>query len=123
MARNDYVTPAQSAVGAVIALVVAAFIGTILWKGFWFLDQAGTNDQYKVDRGSTSYQSSVVSQERDYVKAYDIDAKALATNQDPAFQSATSAQQSDTKSQFCTQYAVLNPAPQDLVLAHSRICP
>ena len=122
MARNDRAPSTDIRVGAALCIFIAAVIAMILWKGFWWVDKHGTDNQYQIDRSSTQYQQGIVSRERDAIKAYDIDAKSLASNPDPAFQEATSAQQADVKSTFCSEYSTLTIVPADIGNAHARIC-
>jgi len=96
-----------------VALTIVSIIAGIgvcvgLWFGYWALAQANQTQQYKVNTNGQQYQSSLVSQERDRISGYDI-----ATND---------AQKAQIKSTFCQVYPDLNPAPNDLVQAHARIC-
>jgi hypothetical protein len=96
-----------------VALTIVATVAGLallvgLWFGGWALAGLNQTKQYEVNTNSQQFQGGLVSQERDRVAGYDAAV-------DPA-------QKDNIKQTFCTVFADLKPAPEDLVLAQSRIC-
>lgn len=86
--------------------IIAVLVGG--WFGYWALARANTAEQYKVNTGTQQYQSSVISQERDYVHDYD--------------RTVDTAQKQQIAQTFCDRYTELTQIPNDLSLAHARLC-
>lgn len=96
------------------AMIISLFVITgtamiiALWFGYWAISRENTTQRYKVNTNNQQYQAGLISQERDRVLGWD-EAKDLG-------------QKAQIKSTFCAVYLTLKPAPEDLVLAYSRIC-
>ena len=78
------------------------------WLAYWAIAGHGQTRRYEVNTHSQQYQAGLVSQERDRVTAYDVAV-------DPA-------QKRQIKVTFCQVYPDLAPPPDDLIIAHDRIC-
>lgn len=92
-------------------LIIAAVAVPVLvaaWFGYWALARETTEQRYRVNQGTTQYQSALISAQRDRVTAHD-----LAGNPD---------QRAAIAAQFCAVAMELTHTPADLSLAQSRIC-
>lgn len=92
-------------VAAAVVLVAVCIFG---WKGYWALAERGQTNRYNVNTHSQQYQAGLVAQERDRIQGYDT--------------ASDEAQKKQIAMTFCQVYPDLNPAPDDLVAAHARIC-
>lgn len=92
----------------IVGVILAVAVSVGLWFGYYALAGANQTANYKVNTNSQQYQAGLVSQERDRIAGFDA--------------AVDSAQKEQIKTTFCQVFTDLKPAPDDLVLANSRIC-